>query len=91
MDKPKRKSVTSRRRTSFKPKSADYMRGFHDCLDNLATLAYQGPIFLQVLATMAGSDVVIPGVDKFTREQFEKEFKLDSKKRRQQKASKAVV
>ena len=74
------KASIKRRRTALKPPSADYMRGCFDTLDKLSTLAYMGPIFLQALATMGGSDIEIPGVEKHTREQFKKD--LSKEKRR---------
>lgn len=54
--------------------------GFHDALSNIASLALNGPIFLQVLATLAGKDIAIPGVDVHTRKQFEADFKRMNKK-----------
>ena len=73
--KPKStKAPKLRKRRLFKPPSTEYMRGCFDTLDKLSTLAYMGPIFLQVLATMGGSDIEIPGVEKHTREKFKKDF-----------------
>ena len=64
----------------LKPKSAEYLRGAFDTLEMLSSIAFHGPIFLQVLATMAGSDIEIPGVEKHTRAQFKKEFAKEKKR-----------
>jgi len=57
--KPPRKAAPKNRRRVRIPKpkhSAEYLRGFHDCMINLASLAVHMPVVLQVLGAMAGPE-----------------------------------